>query len=252
MKKWSLIVGLSSSVLTAPVQADTLLGLYLGADGWQTSTSGSFANSTQLQEFSFGDETQTSFYAALEHPLPLLPNIRLRHNQLSADGLTSLTTDFSFAGEDFSAGTELRNEVDLTNTDYVLYYEILDNDLVSLDLGINAKHIDGNLALGTSTDVSAVALQNISVVIPMLYSAVKIGLPLTGLDVFAQGAYVSYDGSRVYDVQAGIAYAFVDSLALNMRVKLGYRAVNLRLDDIDNVYSNLNFKGAFAGVELHF
>ena len=252
MKKWSLIVGLSSSLLTASVQADTLLGLYIGADAWQSAASGSFANTSQLQEFSYSDKRQTSLFAVLEHPLPLIPNIRLQHNSLTSEGLSTLSADFSFAGEEFSAGVEIRNEVDLTNTDYVLYYEILDNDLLSLDLGLNAKHIDGMLALSASTASTEVGLQDVSIVVPMLYSAVKVGLPLTGLDVFVQGAYVSYDGSRIYDVQAGMAYALVDSMAINVRIKLGYRAVNLRLDVIDDVYSNLDFEGAFAGVELHF
>ena len=56
----------------------------------------------------------------------------------------------------------------------------------------------------------------------------------------------------MYDLQAGIGYEVVDSLTVDIRLKVGYRAVNLRLDDLDNLYSNLDFKGVFAGVELHF
>jgi hypothetical protein len=37
-----------------------------------------------------------------------------------------------------------------------------------------------------------------------------------------------------------------------MRLKLGYRAMNLRLDDVDNLHADLDFKGVFAGIELHF
>ncbi|MEO3877043.1 TIGR04219 family outer membrane beta-barrel protein [Rheinheimera fenheensis] len=252
MKHSVLMLALAGSLVTTAAQADTLLGLYIGADGWRTSTDGSFANDDQLQSFNFNDKTQSSYYVALEHPLPLLPNIRLQHNQLESNGLTVLNASFSFAGETFAVDTDIANQVDLTNTDYVLYYEILDNDLVSLDLGINAKHIDGSVAVADLGGSGAVAVQDASTFIPMLYTSAIVGLPLTGLELFANGSFVSYDGSRVYDMQAGVAYALLDNLAVDLRLKLGYRAVNLRLDDIDNLYADLDFKGAFAGIELHF
>lgn len=252
MKHSVLILALAGSLVTTAAQADTLLGLYIGADGWRTSTDGSFANDEQLQSFNFNDKTQSSYYVALEHPVPLLPNIRLQHNQLESNGVTALNASFSFAGETFAVDTDIANQVDLTNTDYVLYYEILDNDLVSLDLGINAKHINGSVAVADLGAGGAVAVQDTSTFIPMFYSSAIVGLPLTGLELFANGSFVSYDGSRVYDMQAGVAYALLDNLAVDLRLKLGYRAVNLRLDDIDNLYADLDFKGAFAGIELHF
>jgi outer membrane protein len=252
MKHSVLMLALAGSLVTTAAQADTLLGLYIGADGWRTSTDGSFANDEQLQSFNFNDKTQSSYYVALEHPVPLLPNIRLQHNQLESNGVTALNASFSFAGETFAVDTDIANQVDLTNTDYVLYYEILDNDLVSLDLGINAKHINGSVAVADLGAGGAVAVQDTSTFIPMFYSSAIVGLPLTGLELFANGSFVSYDGSRVYDMQAGVAYALLDNLAVDLRLKLGYRAVNLRLDDIDNLYADLDFKGAFAGIELHF
>ena len=252
MKNKALLLSLSGVLLSGAAQADTLLGVYLGADGWQSAVTGSFANSEQLQRFNFNDKTQTSYYVALEHPLPLLPNIRLQHNALEAQGNTTLNANFSFAGDSFAASSTLRNGVDLTNTDYILYYEIVDNDLLSLDLGLNAKYIKGSVAVADTANSGAVGVQRASQLMPMLYSAAMIGLPLTGLDIFAQGSVISYDGSHVYDAQAGLAYAVLDNLAIDLRVKVGYRAVELQLDDIDDLYANIDFTGVFAGVELHF
>ena len=252
MKKTALMLSLSSALICGSAVADTLLGLYVGADMCQPSASGSFANDNQLQEFNFNDESQLSYYAALEHPVPLLPNLRLQHNPLESDGITTINADFTFAGETFNAQTELSNQIDLTSTDYVLYYEVLDNDLISLDLGINAKHLDGSVAVSESANANRIAVQQASQWIPMLYTSATIGLPLTGLEIFAEGSFVSYDGSRLFDAQGGFAYAMLDNLAVDLRLKLGYRAVNLRLDDIDDLYADLNFRGIYAGVELHF
>ena len=71
------------------------------------------------------------------------------------------------------------------------------------------------------------------------------------------GTYIGMFWNRMGSVMRivvtlGVAYALLDNLAVDLRLKLGYRAINLRLDDIDNLYADLDFKGAFAGIELHF
>ncbi|WP_214001136.1 TIGR04219 family outer membrane beta-barrel protein [Arsukibacterium sp.] len=250
--KTALSVALGSALITGQATADTLLGVYVGGDGWQTDVTGSFGNSEPAPEFTFDNKTQGSYFIALEHPIPVLPNIRLAHNQLEADGVSLIDGDFSFGGEDFSVNTTVTNNVDLTNTDVVLYYEILDNSVVALDIGVNGKHIKGSASVVEQTENGLQGEESVSQWLPMLYVNSKVGLPLTGLDVFAQGSYIGWSDSRMYDVQAGVAYEIIDSLAVDVRLKVGYRAVNLRLDDLDNLYSNLDFKGAFAGIELHF
>ncbi|WP_290614167.1 TIGR04219 family outer membrane beta-barrel protein [Arsukibacterium sp. UBA3155] len=252
MNKAALSLALGSLLITSQASADTLLGLYLGGDGWRSEVSGSFGNSEPAPTFNFDSKNQGSYFIALEHPIPVLPNIRLAHNQLQAEGVTLIDGQFSFAGEAFTVNTSVRNQVDLTNTDVVLYYEILDNSVVALDLGLNGKHIKGYASLEEQAEDGLQGEESVSQWLPMVYVSSKVGLPLTGLDVFAQGSYVGWSDSRMYDLQAGIGYEVVDSLTVDIRLKVGYRAVNLRLDDLDNLYSNLDFKGVFAGVELHF
>lgn len=250
--KAALSVTLGSILTTGQAAADTLFGVYVGGDGWRTDVAGSFGNSEPAPEFNFNSKTQGSYFIAVEHPIPVIPNIRLAHNQLEAEGVSLINGDFSFGGEDFSVNTTVTNTVDLTNTDIVLYYEILDNSIVALDIGLNGKHIDGSASVVEQAQSGLQGEESVSQWLPMLYVNSKVGLPLTGLDVFAQGSYIGWSDSRMYDVQAGVAYEIIDSLAVDIRLKLGYRAVNLRLDDLDNLYSNLDFKGAFAGFELHF
>lgn len=252
MKKTALILSLGSVLLAGTAHADTLLGIYVGADGWQSSAKGSFAQTDVQQDFNFKDKTQTSYHLALEHPLPLVPNIRLQHNKLTSTGITDISAGFTLAGETFATATEVANQIDLSNTDYVLYYELFDNSLFSLDLGINGKHIKGDVLVAETAADGISASQSISQLVPMLYTSAALGLPLTGLELFARGSIVSYDGSQLYDAQAGVAYAFMDNLALDLTLKLGYRAVNMRLDDIDDLYADLKFNGVFAGLEIHF
>ena len=257
MKKYCLAAALSMACLAPTAQADTLLGLYLGVDGWQSDNSGSFAQDGNLQSFNFEDETFTSYYAALEHPVPLVPNIKLKYTELELNGSTILDDDrsFSFGGSDYVVGTQVGTVSDLSHVDYILYYEIFDNDLVSIDLGVNAKQFDGDIVVtGTSQDGGPSTTERVdfSGFVPLVYGRAEVGLPFTGLSVFFEGSLLAIDDSKVQDYQAGIAYALLDNLAIDLDVKAGYRSMTLELDDIDDIYTDLDASGPFAGIQIHF
>lgn len=240
---------LSIVMCSASVHADSVLGLYAGADAWRASTAGGFANTTRLSTFEFADATQPAYFIALEHFIPLLPNVRLQHMSLATDGQTRLTETFVFADTAFAAGTALQASFDVTSTDYILYYEIFDNPLFSLDLGVNAKQLNGEISAASG---SLQGTQVINEWIPMVYVDSKIALYATGFDIFATGSATRYDGSHLYDVQAGLAYQLLDNALVDMRLKLGYRSLDIQLDDVSSLYADLQFKGVFAGVEIHF
>lgn len=243
---------LAASVVATPVSADTLLGVYVGAQAWNMGTEGGFSNDVNLTEFNFDDETKSSFYVALEHPIPLVPNIKIRRTAMDTGGNVSLDSTFTFNDQIFNVNTNLNTEVDLSNTDFILYYELFDNDLVSFDFGVNGKYIDGEIYVEDAAEATNFAREAFSGVVPMAYSRLYVGLPFTGLGFYAEGSYLAIDDHTLSDYEIALAYEFVDNLAVDMTFQLGYRATNLELDDLDDIYSDLEFSGVFAGLELHF
>ena len=77
-------------------------------------------------------------------------------------------------------------------------------------------------------------------------------MPLTGLSVFVQGDFLLIDDHTLYDYQVGLSYGLVDSRMVDFNVTLGYRAVKMEFDDLNNLYTDLEFKGAFVGVIARF
>ena len=100
-------------------QADTLLGVYAGAQAWDMETTGGFSDSNSNVDFNFEDETKGSFYVALEHPVPLIPNIKLQRTGLDTNGETLLSSSMTYDGELFSANTSVNTSLDLVSTDYI-------------------------------------------------------------------------------------------------------------------------------------
>jgi outer membrane protein len=252
MKKTIIAAGIAT-LLSASVQADTLLGLYIGGHMWANQAEGSFGQGNNNQAtFDFDDENQGSFFVALEHPIPLIPNLKIASTTLDTVGGATITGSFTFEGETYSANSVLETTFDASYVDYTFYYELFDNDLLTFDFGLTARDLDSQINVVDTNNTSLNSNLSVSGFIPLLYVNTIIGLPFTGFNVFAEANFLSYDDNSVYDYQIGVSYELVDNLAVDLNLTLGYRAVKLELDDIDDLYSDLTFDGVFVGAIVHF
>lgn len=249
MKKNTLSLGLLALCVSFTSQADTLLGLYAGAQAWNMETSGGFSNDGSNTEFNFEEQTNTNLYVAFEHPIPLIPNVKVQRTAMDTQGDVILDTQFTLGDKVFAANGNAFTDVSLTTTDFILYYELFDNDLVSFDVGLNAKHIDGEFLATVDGETGR---EEFSGPVPMVYSRLAVGVPFTGFGAFVEGSFLSIDDHTISDYQAAITYSLMGNLAIDLTLHLGYRAVTLDLDDLDDIYSDLEFKGIYAGLEVHF
>lgn len=252
MKKLALVVALASA-LSTNVQADTI-GIYLGGQAWDNQASGTFGDGNDNQiDFNLKDKTQGSYFIAFEHPLPLIPNVRVASSSLETDGTTRLDSDFTFDDETFDANSDVVADFDISYVDYTLYYELFDNGLFSFDFGLTARDFDGDVTVSTEL-ASSVQSDTVDVtdIVPMLYVSTNVGLPLTGFNLFAEGNFLSIDDHTLYDYQVGVSYELIDNLAVDVNITAGYRSVKLELDDLNDLYSDIEFDGAFVGAVVHF
>ena len=249
MRKTLTALFIATAMLPSVVSADTIFGVYAGGQYWRTDANGSFATSRNLRESDFDSEQQTSAYVAIEHPIPLIPNLKIRQNQLEVSGSTTLAREFNFANASWAAGSAVRTMVDLSHTDFTLYYELLDNDLVSLDLGATAKRIDGQLAVSDASQTARLATDGW---VPTLYAHGRVGIPATDVTIYALANAISIGDSSIRDIEAGIEYRLLENIALDVNLQIGYRDITIELDNLDGIYSDMSFKGPYLGLEIHF
>ena len=174
--KFSMQFALATALtvsLTVPVQADTV-GISIGASYWAPEISGDFNNVDEttidlVDDLDLDDPTPTSLVLVLEHPIPLLPNLKLQTVDLDSDGRNRLERSITFEDETYNAGETVTSTFDMTHNDIVLYYEVLDN-WVSLDIGLNVKTFDGEISIAGSTNTEEASV-DIDESIPLLYLA---------------------------------------------------------------------------------
>lgn len=250
MKKLALTIASATTLLlsSAPAQAD-FVGIDASADYWNYDGAASVAQTNQTPEnFDLGSQKQASIAVSIEHPVPFLPNVRVRHTSLKGDDtLNSLA--FAFDNKLYIGDVNLA--LDFTSTDLILYYEILDN-VVSVDVGIAAKQFDGELVVQGNAPLPTTSTVKFTETIPMAYASVGGSLPFTGFSFKAEAAGVSYDGSSVSDIQAEVKYDFINNLVVDLGLKAGYRQLKVDLNDVENTDANLDFKGPYLGLEVHF
>lgn len=191
------------------------------------------------QDLKFDDSGFVEFSAALEHPVPVLPNLKLKHIDLdeSADGALSVTFD--------GVSGDVASDLDLTHSSAILYYEVLDN-VVSLDVGLEVKLFDGLLRIEDKT-TNSVSETKIDDPIPLAYLAADVELPLTGLTLGAEVSAISYSGDKFLDARAAVRY----SMGL-LFLEGGYRRMQITVDDVSDVDVDADLSGAFISTGIDF
>ena len=242
MKFWAQsILAVSIATFSYTAQAD-IIGVYASADYWDLqgdyneALHGRAMNDDKALDWD--NKGQAQMAVSFEHPVPLIPNVRLRYVGIEAE------SEQKHAATDASI-----YETKLNNTDFIAYYEILDN-IVSVDVGVAAKRLDGDVTY-LSSEFTKDKLK-ISETAPMVYGAVGGKLPFTGLSAKAELLATSYSDVKITDVSAEVKYDFVDTLLLDVGAKAGYRMLDIELDDQDRVDTQFKFHGPYVGLEAHF
>ena len=189
-------------------------------------------------QLNFSEDSNFEVAVTLEHPVPLIPNVRLKYTDIDQDEEGDLLDDF----DGVTAG-EVESNLNLSHADLILYYEILDN-WVSLDIGIDVKAFDGQLEIVGQTVTSTTDIDEF---IPLAYISTEFELPLTDLSFGAEVSAISYSGDSIYDgkvrFRQGISLAFIE---------LGYRQMGLKVDDVDDVDFDVTFGGAYLSTGIDF
>ena len=248
----SLTAGLSQTS-----HAD-ILGIYVGAGIWGGSLGGDIGNATvpaSAEELGIdGTESNAYIFAAFEHPVPVLPNVRLAWNNIESGGDATVSRQIVIDSDlTIAADADTQTDIDLSFIDSTLYYEVLDN-YVSVDVGLTARIFDGSASISYETDLESDSEQDsLDETLPMLYLKGQVDLPFTGWYAGAQGNFISYEDNSITDIEAKIGY-LTSGLGLDWGFDIGYRtmAIEIDPDDASDIGADVDYSGPFANFVVHF
>jgi outer membrane protein len=207
-----------------------------------------------------GDKTKPWAKFKLEHPIPLIPNIKLAYIPMKIDGSGVLKRDINWGGREYQANADFNLSVKLDRVDTTLYYNFpfiktATAGKLDVEFGLNVRTImfDGRLSgieknIGESISES----KSITLPIPMGHLAVEVR-PISQVSLVGELNYISYSKNTYYDYAVGLrlnSHGFVQT-ALKPFVEVGYRHEKLKLDE-ESVKADLKVKGLYALVGVRF
>jgi len=231
-----------SAVLAAPVAQADVLGFGAQVGYWDSKLSGDVAangGSVDVKdELDLDGESSSQFSLYLEHPIPLLPNVRVAYINIDQTARGQLSGNF----DGISAGSDVRSDLELEQLDVTLYYEVLDN-WVNLDLGLTVRDFSGDLLVqgnGQSSRTTADA------VVPMGYLAARFDLPFSAASVGIEGNAAAYSGDSLRDFNVYGQY----QLSL-LQLRAGYRQIAVDYEDGDDRF-DVKINGPFVSAGVVF
>jgi outer membrane protein len=256
MKK-VLAAAVVAASLPQAASALPLVDFYAGGYYWDQSVSGDVGSGTTAdldKDLKLDGGGQNVLYFAFEHPVPVLPNIKIKSSDMSADGDGSISANFQLGGETALVSQDVSSKLDLTHTDYTLYWG-LPLPVVTLDFGLTARQFDGSMSV--DGDLTFNGSADLDVVVPMGYLKAGVDIPLTGLSLGADLNIISYGDSGITDFDINLNYVLPVIPVLDVGITAGYRSFDLELDpedfggDSDDLTANAKVAGPYLGLSLH-
>ncbi len=259
IKKLALVSLIASSML----HADTIGGeFFMGIHNHSPSGYASYTEpytglglgtSADLEDTLHWKSNENLFLKAyIEHPVPMLPNVKLSFTQLSQEGKGPVN-DFVWGGIEIPSLGSIENGLDISKYDLTLYYELLDN-WVEADVGITLGYIDGNIEVTALTGLGPLSFSHtentdFSLFIPTLYGKARFNIPNTDLSLQFEGDIFSYDTTTFYNYEVSARYTF----SIGLGIEVGYKTLHLDSSDLaDGLEVDMDFDGPYAAVLWDF
>ena len=234
-----------AAILPQSASALPLVDFYAGSYYWDQAVSGDVNNNVDLEDdLNLSASGQNVTYLAFEHPIPMIPNVKLKFSKLATDGNATTTSDLNLGFGTVSAGN-ISSDFDLSHNDYTFYWG-LPLPLLTFDFGLTLRQFDGEM---TSNNVST----DLDFVIPMGYLKAGIDIPLTGLSFAGDLNVISIGSTSMSDYDLNMTYVLPLIPLLDVGISAGYRSFDLDLDEDDfgDLSAEATIDGPYLGLSLH-
>lgn len=242
-------VFIGAAIAVAQLAHADALGFSIGAYTWQQNMDGTVRSGGEnvdlKNDLNFDRHRDNVYFAEFDHPVPLLPNIRIQHTAMKTSEDATLSRTITVDDVTYAAATDVHTELDLSHTDATFYYRPLDN-WIKLRAGLTLRNFDKGVQI-RSLSTGDTAKINVNATLPMVYLAARFDLPLTGLYVGADANGIVYSGSHLYDARISAGY----ETPIGLGVEAGYRRFELKYDHSGD-HADVTIDGAYAEVFYHF
>lgn len=247
MKKLLAIAIAAATPMMA--QADLLFTVDAGASLWNAEASGTVDGDTDVGKdgLNLDSERNNVLFVSFEHPLPMIPNVKIKKTDLDLTG--EGTANYTFLGQTYTGETS--SQFDLSHTDLTLYWGVpLPIPFFDINFGLTARQFDGIVSV-TDKDMGQKTEEDLNFTLPMGYLNVDFDSHF-GLYARAELSAIGYDGNSITDTELAVGYTLPLPIPmLDINVEAGHRGLSLKTDeDSMDIDSDADVAGIFVGLNV--
>jgi outer membrane protein len=249
MKKL-LAIAIVAAATPMMAQADLLFTVKVGASSWNAEATGDVDDDIDVGKdgLNLDSENNNVLFFAFEHPLPILPNIKIMKTALDLTG--EGTEDYNFSGISFEGNTS--SQFDLSHTDLTLYWGVpLPIPYLDINFGLTARQFDGVVTVEGTNNLgfSDKKSEDLDFILPMGYLNVEVATPF-GVYARADLNSISYGGNGITDTSIALGYTLPIPL-VDVNLEAGRRSITVKTDDdMSDVETDIELAGMFFGVNV--
>ena len=248
MKK--LLAVAVASALPMMAQADLLFTVEAGANIWNAEASGNVGDDVTVGKngLDLDSENSNVMYVSFEHPVPMIPNVKIKNTSLDLSGEGS--QDFTFLNENFDGASE--SQLDLSHTDLTLYWGVpLPIPFFDINFGLTARQFDGVISVTDQSSPTRTAEEDLDFVLPMGYLNVDFDSHF-GVYARAELNAIGYDGNSISDLELAVGYTLPLPIPMvDINLEAGHRTLNFTTDeDSLDVDTDVDASGMFFGLNV--
>ncbi len=246
MKK-TAIAALLLAMTPVAAQADLLFTVGAKASVWNAEAGGQIDEGVSVEKdgLNIDSDNGQQLTVFFEHPLPFIPNLKLKQTSLELEGDGNINAQFA----DQTFNENVTSTLDLSHSDLTLYWGLpLPVPFVDINFGLTARQFDGVAEVSGKTS-SVNESVDLDFVMPLVYGEVKIDSPF-GLYASADINYIGMGGNKLSDISYGIGYDLPIPV-VDIGLEAGYRSINLKADkDLADIDTDFDVSGAYFGASL--
>ena len=245
MKK-TAIAALLVAMTPMAAQADLLFTVGAKASIWNAEPTGQLDADVSVEDdgLNLDSENGQQLEVYFDHPVPFVPNLKLKQTSLELEGDGSINAQFG----DQPFSEDVTSTFDLSHTDLTLIWGLpLPVPFVDVNFGLTARQFDGVAEVtGATAGTESVDLD---FMMPLLYGEVEISTPF-GLYGQADVNYIGYGDNKLMDLSYGLGYDLPIPV-VDLGLEAGYRSITLETDeDLADIETDLEVKGAYFGANF--
>jgi hypothetical protein len=158
---------------------------------------------------------------------------------------SALLRGINFNGVVFPVDARVLSDIDLTQVDGAMYYEVGRAETV-FAVGAALRWLDGRMRMTAAEYSNLVVFDGF---IPLVYGRFRVALPWDSFYAAAQAEGANRNGDRLFDANVFLEW----SSPIGFGIETGYRRYRLKLVDYDQLDRlDIDLRGPYATFYLHF